>query len=131
MHEEFDGVQMTLYENRIFHMKVPRLQRISMELVEKGTDFITRNGGGRYFNIFEFASFSDVEPDVREWAADSDGNHYTHTDAIVIGSLSQKIITDFYLRFNKPSKPTRVFYSLEKATHWTFEQMKKIDDLDY
>jgi hypothetical protein len=120
-----DGATARIYDNRIYHLSVPRYKKINMEFVEKGYEFIKSAGGGRYYNIFEFSSFSDIEPEVREWAADADQNFNTYSDAIVIGSLSQKIIADFYMRFNKPVKPTKFFYSLEAAIEWTFEQMEK------
>ena len=122
---EFDDVVYSLYENRIFHVCFPKMKRVTMEHIEVGNKFMERYGDGRYYNIFELSSFVDVDPEVRSWAADSEGNSYTHTDAIIIESLPQKIISDFYLKFNKPIRPTKVFYSLEKAANWTFEQMKK------
>lgn len=117
------GVTFRLFSNRVFHVNVPRFYKISKAIVDSGYAFLDENGGGKFYNIYQFHSFADVEPEIREWAADSEGNHYTHSDAIVIGSLSQKIITDFYLRYNKPIKPTRIFYSLPKAIEWTIGQM--------
>lgn len=122
---EYNGVEYKLFSNRIFYVTVPRLRKVQMDVIEEGYKFLNRNEGGRFFNIYSFDSFSDVEPEVREWAADKEGNLYTHSDAIVIGSLSQKIITDFYLRVNKPIKPTRIFYSLEKAIGWTLERVEE------
>jgi hypothetical protein len=120
-----DGATARIYDNRIYHLAVPKYKKITMDFVEKGYEFINSAGGGRYYNVFEFSSFSDIEPEVRDWAADKDKNFNTYSDAIVIGSLSQKIIADFYMRFNKPVKPTKFFYSLESAIAWTFEQMEK------
>ena len=85
--------------------------------------FLDENGGGKFYNIYQFQSFSDVETETRKWAADPAGNKYTHTDAIVIGNLGQKIITDFYIRFDKPIVPTKIFFSLEKAIEWTEKQI--------
>ena len=116
-------VTFQLYSNRIFYVKIPRFEKIGKEVITAGYQFLDDNGGGRFYNVYDFESFSDVDPETREWAADSSGNHYTFCDAIVIGSISQKILTDFYLKFNKPSKPTKVFYSLDKAVAWVKQQM--------
>lgn len=121
---EYKGVLYTIYSNRIFHVCIPKLQKVQMDIIDEGYKFLDKNGGGKFYNIYEFDSFSDIEPELREWAADSDGNSYTYTDAIVIGSLSQKIITDFYLRVNKPIRRTKIFYSLEKSIKWTLDQIK-------
>ena len=117
------GVTFHMYSNRIFHVNIPRFHKIGRNIIDAGYAFLDENGGGEYYNIYQFNSFSDVEPEIREWAADSSGKSYTFTDAIVIGSLSQKIISDFYLKFNKPIKPTKIFYSMEKAIEWTLIQM--------
>ncbi len=125
---EEHGVQFKLYENRILHVVIPRFHKIKWNIIEAAYTFLDAHGGGRFYNIYEFNSFADVEPEIREWAADTSGNRYTHTDAIVIGSLSQKIISDFYLRFNRPSKPTRIFYSLDKAAEWTLGQLEEMTE---
>lgn len=117
--EHVHGVRFRLYSNRIFHVTVPRYHKIKQEVIDAGYVFLDKNGGGKFFNIYEFHSYSDVEPEIREWAADTSGNHYTISDAIVIGNLAQKIMTDFYIKINKPVKPTRIFYSLDKAIEWT------------
>ena len=91
------NVIFRLFANRIFHVFVPPLEKINMATIQEGYKFLDENGGGEFYNIFQFSSFSDVDPEVREWAADPDGNNYTISDAIVIDNLSQKIITDFYL----------------------------------
>jgi len=116
--ENNDGVIFRLYDNRIFHVIIPPDTKIGKEITQIGYDFLDKYGGGRFYNIYQFGSFSDVDPEVREWAADTSGNNYTYCDAIVIRNWAQKIVTDFYLKFNRPKMPTRIFYSLEKAVEW-------------
>lgn len=112
-----------LYENKIYHVIVKKNEKVTMEFVQKGYDFLDEHGGGPFYNIYEFHSFSDVDPEVREWAASPTNNSYTRIDAIVISNFPQKILADFYIRINKPVKPTRIFYSLEKAFDWVHSQM--------
>ena len=119
-----DGMELTIYDNGIHHVLIPSMKRVDMGSINQIKDLMS-DIGGKYYNIFEFDSFSDVDPEVREWAASDTENLHTHTDAMVIRSLGQKIIADFYLQFNRPAKPTRIFYSLEKALQWTFKQMQE------
>jgi hypothetical protein len=128
LHErEIDGAQARIFENRIYHLKIPRYKKVTLTFVEKGYDFINAAGGGRYFNIFEFSSFSDMDPEVRDWAADKTKNPNTYTDAIIVKSFAHKIIANFYLKFNRPSKPTKIFTNLESAVEWTLVQVEKFD----
>jgi hypothetical protein len=113
-----------IYGGGIYYVQIKRGIKVSMEFVKEGYAFLDDFGGGEFYNIYEFGSFADVEPDVREWAASPSNNSYTKVDAIVISSFPQKIIADFYIRFNKPVKPTKVFSSLKSAVDWiqTFEE---------
>ena len=119
---EKDGIQYRLFKNLIYHVIVPESYDVDMKMVEVGYQFLNENGGGKFFNIFQFSSFANIKPEMREWAADESGNNNTYTDAILIKSLPQKIIADFYLKINRPKKPTKIFYTLEKALEWTFQQ---------
>ena len=123
--KNINGIIYRIYKNRIYHVIIPRYEKVDLKVIDNGYRFLEDYGGGKFYNIFQFGSFADIEPNIRDWAADEDGNLYTHSDAIVIESLSQKIIADFYLRFNKPAKPTKIFYSIEKAIEWTHAQIKK------
>lgn len=98
------------YENRIFYVRVPRLRKLDMTIVSHGYAFLDEHGGGRFKNIYHFDYFSDPDPEIRVWASDENGNFYTVSDAIVIESFAQKILTDFYVRVNRPIKPTKIFY---------------------
>ena len=91
-----------LYENRIYHVIVKKVERVTMTVVQEGYLFLDSNGGEKYYNIYQFESFSDVAPEVREWSASPTNNSYTYVDAIVFSSFLQKIIADFYVAINRP-----------------------------
>lgn len=124
-HVEMHGAQFHLFSNRIFYVELPEYDMVGQEIIQFGYEFLNQNGGGTFFNIYQFRSFTDIEQEVREWAADPGGNLYTISDAIVLGNVGQKILSDFYLKINRPVKPTKVFNSLNKAIDWTFDQMEK------
>jgi len=116
-----------IYENHIYHVTIKKGEKVTLDIIRESYAFSDENGGGQYYNIFEFHSFSDIDPEVREWAASPTGNNYTIADAVVISSFPQKIIADFYMRYNKPVKPTKVFNSMEKAYEWVREIRLKND----
>lgn len=123
--KKIGNITFSIYGNRIFHVQIPKFEKVSVDIIDHGYEFVEANGGGRFYNIFEFDSFAEVDPEIRSWAADPEGNNYTYTDAIVIKSFPQKILADFYLTFNKPISPTKVFTSIEKAIDWTIAQTHK------
>ncbi|MDF2449327.1 MAG: hypothetical protein K0R26_1831 [Bacteroidota bacterium] len=45
-------------------------------------------------------------------------NPYSSADAFVLKSMSQKILANFYLKINKPERPTKFFNDSETALTW-------------
>lgn len=75
--------------------------------------------GGRSFkNLVEFGSYSNVTPEARVFAGSIESNSYTLADAFVLHSLSQRILGNFYMKFDKPAKPTQIFSDREEALKW-------------
>lgn len=117
-----------LYDNKIFHAIIKKGEKITMDMALNGVDFLNKNGGGSFYNIYEFSSFSEMEPELREWASQPNENGYTYVDAIVISNLAQKLIANFYLKFNKPPRPTKIFYDSDKAVEWILIQKKQFEN---
>lgn len=55
---------------------------------------------------------------AREYSATPLGLKYTIADAFVVTNLAQKILGNFYISFNKPAIPTRIFDDKAKAIEW-------------
>lgn len=58
------------------------------------------------------------ETDAREFSASEEGLRYTIGDALVAYSLAHKILINFYLKFNKPRKPSKAFTNEADAIQW-------------
>lgn len=50
--------------------------------------------------------------------AKNKNNPYSKADAFVIKSMSQRILANFYVKINKPERPTKFFNSKEDAIIW-------------
>ena len=87
----------------------------TLEIIET----VKRIGGGKKFpNLITTKGYINIDKNARALSASEDGNLYTIVDAIVTNSSALKLIADFYISFNKPVKPTRIFSSEEKAVEW-------------
>ena len=117
--QEFEKILMTKYENGLIHYFIKPNSHLTFDDITSITEFSDKKGfNGKYLNLYEFGENSDANNDVRSWAAKDSGNHHTVADAFVINSLAQKMIADFYLKFHKPERPTKVFNNREKAVKW-------------
>lgn len=45
-------------------------------------------------------------------------NPYSNADAFVIKSIAQKILANFYIKINKPERPTKFFNNTDEAINW-------------
>jgi hypothetical protein len=48
----------------------------------------------------------------------NENNPYSKADAFVLNSIAQKILANFYVKINKPERPTNFFNNLHEALIW-------------
>lgn len=63
-------------------------------------------------------SFSSLAPETRNFMASEESLKYSKAEAFLITSLAQKLLINFYIKFDKPLVPTRVFTKKEEAINW-------------
>ena len=54
----------------------------------------------------------------RDYWAKKESCPYSKADAFIIGSAGMKLIANFYLKVNKPQRPTRMFTNEKEAIKW-------------
>jgi len=69
-------------------------------------------------NLILLKKFLNIAPEARAYAASEESNRYTIADAFVVQSQALKIVANFYLKFNKPARPTKIFHKEEDAIDW-------------
>jgi hypothetical protein len=77
------------------------------------------NGIPRLIIIDTINSYVNYSPEAREYMARSEKlSKIRKAFAILVNNLSTKLIANFYLRFNRPPNPGKVFNSEDKAIAW-------------
>ncbi len=56
--------------------------------------------------------------DTREYWAKKDSCPYASAEAYITSSLGHKLIGNFYLKLNKPHRPTQLFTDINEAVKW-------------
>ena len=72
------------------------------------------------------SEFTSISKEARHFMSGNDAAKYTSADAFIIRSLAQKILADFYLRFQNPVVPTKVFRNKEEAIEWAAQTIKSV-----
>lgn len=92
---------------------------ISLSTLVDLTAAIGQIGSGRKLKvIIDIRSFNIISEEAKKYSATAQGQIYTKANAIVIHSLAARLGANFFIRFNKPVTPTRVFNSVEDAEKW-------------
>lgn len=63
-------------------------------------------------------------PDARKLSAQIHTKYPILAVALVVSSLSEKLIANFYIKFNRPAVPTRMFTNEKEALNWLHEQLR-------
>ena len=91
---------------------------ITIADVTEALNWVESLGHKKYLNLFEGGYNTDFDVFVREYASSAEENNYTIADAIITTTLSLNMVAKFYIQFNKPHMPTKVFNSRDEAIEW-------------
>ncbi len=62
--------------------------------------------------------YSTTNVDVMKYLAKNENMPYSKVSAYITNSISQKLLGNFYLKINKPERPTRFFSNKKDAIDW-------------
>jgi len=81
--------------------------------------------GKPYAYLGVLGEFSEITDVAKELMASKEIIGKTIAKALLIKSLSDRLLANFYLKISKPALKTRVFTSREKALVWLRSELKK------
>ena len=93
-----------------FYMRLPAAQEIAKVALQVAE-------GRKYPVLIHMGFKSEDDREVREYFAKA-GDDYSIADAIVVHSPLQRLAATLYVKLNHPNRPTRIFYTDQKAQEW-------------
>lgn len=125
-YKKFTNYSVRINEKEFIEVIIDEGAEITKDEVIEGTDYIlSKVGSNKYPALFIAKEFSLPTKETMQYLASKDSLSYSLADAYVICSFPQKLVANFYLRVNKPARPTKFFNKVEEAENWLIE-MKKI-----
>jgi len=76
------------------------------------------SSGARFAVLVDLREVRSQSSEARALLAGPEAARVSRAVALVIGSPLSRVIGNFYLRFNRPETPTRLFTSEEEARAW-------------
>ena len=68
--------------------------------------------------LSKFDEFALPPKENRDFWAKKDSCPYTSAEAFITNSTAMMLISNFYLRFDKPERQTKMFTKVEEARNW-------------
>ena len=126
----FSKCEVTLISHNILHLRIFVNLHFEVEDILESFELINRLRGDRKFgNIVESGKNTSYGPGVHEIGAKPEMNVFTLAEAIIVHSLPQKLIGNFYMQLMGKSKiPTKMFSDFPSACSWlarTLENLEK------
>ena len=129
---ETENIIVSTIEDRIFGLKFKDFRRVTMEdalqTTNSITDYCLKNSSTECgMLLVEFGHGSTIDKDAREYGSTKEGNNYTHGAALLVKSMAQQLISEYYVKFNHPRYPTQVFHNRENALDWLRSKLLEIE----
>ncbi|MGZ3861951.1 MAG: DUF7793 family protein [Bacteroidia bacterium] len=80
---------------------------------------VALSGGEPYYVLLDTSKgYASATPEANKIFAEKKYSENRKAIAIIAKSLASKIVSNFFIRFNKPQSPTRVFLNEQEAMQW-------------
>ncbi len=117
--KHFETISVALRNDGIAQVSVIGNSEIDVQHVKLVVDTLEELGEGKKFPLLiVVGEYTLPTPEARAYIATHESDPYASAEAYVIRSLSQKLVGNVFLAFNKPARPTRIFNDEEKALEW-------------
>lgn len=96
---------------------------VMLEDVQEMVNTAGELGNGKKFkNLIVAGPYSSMSTEATQFMKTPEAHLYTRSEAVVVSSLAQRIVGNFYLAIVTKRRPSRLFNSVEKALEWLNSQ---------
>ncbi len=85
--------------------------------------------GKKYAILLDGTHTFSISPTARALVASKEFSKDRIAGAFVITSLANKLLGNFFIKFNKPASPTKLFSDEASAMEWLKEQFENVNKL--
>jgi hypothetical protein len=116
---ELDFVKISKLENSIIKIDMSSSSIIGLDECVKITEAVGELTQKKPSLILMIAgNTTNYTSEARYFSASEAGSIYTIADAMIVKNLAQNIMVSFYLKINKPIRPTKAFNYESDAINW-------------
>jgi hypothetical protein len=78
-------------------------------------------GGNKFPFLFEVGKQCSITKEAREYAIKIEADKPVAISAVLVDNAFDKLMANFYYKFNKPQKPYKVFRNFDDAVAWLLD----------
>ncbi len=122
---EFEKFNVSLVDNAYFDVVVfPHADMYAADAAQMVAACNELSGNVQRPALVVVGEFANFNTDAREFTADPSRETASTAIAYVLTSLAQRMVANFFIRFNKPVKPVKFFRDRASALAWLEEFMQ-------
>ena len=111
-------------EGHIIYIEVNDFEIFEAEDIFKLRKWVSENiKEKKLYNLFQFGVGSSVSKEAREISALKEESQVTIGMAIIVRNMAQQLIIDYYMKINKPERPTKAFFNYNNAVEWILKKV--------
>jgi hypothetical protein len=124
VHDKIGSV--TLIEKKIIHIDIfPDVDLDVMEIDLLHQSVLQLSNNEKYAAIATSGFGSTISPAAREYSANHHSiKNYRIALAIIVDNLAHRLVGNFFIKFNKPKSPAKLFTSKDEAIEWLRVKIK-------
>lgn len=113
---------ISLREDGIVQMDMKEVDEFLLQDAIDCAEIIKRLASTKKVRVLSSINYYvTMDKDVREFWASEHLESYISCEAFVVENVSMKMITKFYILFNKPKRPSQIFSTEKSALNWLKE----------
>jgi len=122
-----ENVYIELIENNIIFLSVKEHRTLEVKDIKKiREESFLLAGRKKYALITKGTISSSVSKDAREFMAKQNSfDSYRKSIALIISFLPEQLVSNFYLKINRPKTPTKTFTNKKEAIIWSKKQLNQ------
>lgn len=114
----FDNFEVEINDLGFYVVSVNETEEFSVEDLKKLVDAEAKLGAEKLPVLVLCSEHATTNSDLLNSISKNENNPYSKADGFVIKSMAQKILANFYVKINKPERPTKFFNSKDEALKW-------------
>jgi hypothetical protein len=116
---DFEDVNIQRKSNDIVYVTFKDDCNLDIPLQMRLLDYYRDITGGKLMHFMFFAAENvSLSKEARDNAVKIEDQSMLGATAVVVDTLAYKLIANFYLKFNKPKRPYKVFSKEDEAITW-------------